>query len=116
MKTLHKTNLILVIITAVLYLTLYLGMLFSMILGFVQVIMSVDILTRFGELNQKVKKLFVIYLVGTSTILTLIITQFVELFKDFGLFIYFIIPSLLALLHLYITYLISREKSNRYEL
>ena len=116
MKTLHRINLWLFIITVVLYLTVYFGMLFSMVLGFAQVIISLYILTEFNKLKKNTKILFSFYLIGTVSILTLIFTDRVTLYKDFGLLVYFIIPSILALIHLYITYLISREGNLSYEL
>lgn len=112
----HKINLWMVITTAILYLTVYFGMLFSMLLGFSQVIISTYIITEFDKLSKNIKIWFSIYLTGTVSILTLIFTDTVTLHKDIGLVIYFIIPSILALLHLYITYLISKEENKNYEL
>ena len=111
MKKLHKINLVLVIFTAVLYLTYYFGMLFSIVLGFAQVIISLCILSEYKTLPKNIKIWFSVYLTGTVSILTLIFTNTITLHKDIGLLIYFIIPSILALLHLYITYLISKEET-----
>lgn len=102
MKKLFKLNLILTVITIILYATVYLGMLFSMVLGFAQVLMSIFIIINFQSLTQITKALFLIYLIPTCTILILII---LDKYGDLDSMLEIIaIPMSLALLHLYITY------------
>ncbi|MGX1929875.1 hypothetical protein [Flagellimonas sp. 2504JD4-2] len=94
-------------ITLALYLTLYLGMLFSIVLGFAQVIMSFIIIYHFKKLGEFSKLLFITYLILTSTILFLIAT---DNYGDINFIMQFaVIPMLLAFFHLYITYRIKNE-------
>ncbi|WP_136465086.1 hypothetical protein [Flagellimonas onchidii] len=107
MTKLYKINLVFVILTLVLYLTVYLGLLFSIVLGGVQVIMSLIMLYNFKKLSETNKVLFIIYLIPTATILVLIAT---DNYGDINYIMKFaVIPMMLAFLHLYITYRIKNE-------
>jgi hypothetical protein len=102
MKNLYNINKWLIIVTLLLYLTLYLGMIFQIVLGTMQVLMSIYILTKYNTLEKKTKSLFIIYLIATVTTLVLIASG---LTLNNGLFmIHLIIPMLIAFFHLYITY------------
>ncbi len=107
MKTLHKLNKRLVIVTLLLYFTIYLGALFQIVLGSVQILMSLYLVTKFKMFNNDVKTLLSIYLLLTSIILYIIYKGGIE--NDLQLIVYLIIPMVLAFLHLFITYKISRS-------
>lgn len=108
MKKLFKINFILAGITTILYTTIYLGLLFSIILGFAQVIMSLFILYNFKSLTQVTKALFILYLIPTAVVLTLIILDSYGNLDSLVEIIAF--PMTLAFLHLYITYRIKNQK------
>lgn len=102
MKNLYKINKWLIIITLLLYLTIYLGMIFQMVLGAIQVLMSIYILSNYNTLNKKTKPFFVVYMVLTVIILYLIFSGIIG--HEIWVFVYLIIPMMIAFLHLYITY------------
>ena len=111
MKNLHKTNRALMIITGVLYLTIYLGLIFQIALGTIQVIMTIYMLFHFSTYNRKVKQLLKIYTFLTTIVLTLIFTNYyANTHNDFyQILLWAVIPLSLAFLHLYITYLIQKQ-------
>lgn len=107
MKRLYNVNKWLVIITILLYLTLYLGMLFQMVLGVGQVLMSLYMLYNYNKLEKQIKFLFNIYLVSVVTILSVI--AFGKIISTGFITIHLIIPMLIAFFHLYITYKIKES-------
>ncbi len=102
MKNLYNVNKWLVIITLLLYLTIYFGMIFQIVLGITQVLMSIYILSKYNGLEKKTKLLFKIYMTLTITVLSIIGSGVIA--NTGFILIYLVIPMLLAFFHLYITY------------
>lgn len=102
MKNLYNVNKWLVIITLLLYLTIYFGMIFQIVLGITQVLMSIYILSKYNGLEKKTKLLFKIYMTLTITVLSIIGSGVIA--NTGFIAIYLVIPMLLAFFHLYITY------------
>lgn len=102
MKNLYNVNKWLVIITLLLYLTIYFGMIFQIVLGITQVLMSIYILSKYNRLEKKTKLLFKIYMTLTITVLSIIGSGVIA--NTGFIAIYLVIPMLLAFFHLYITY------------
>ena len=107
MKKLFKINKWLVIITLVLYLTFYLGALFQIVLGTIQIVMSLFIITKFNQLSKELKILFIIYCFAACAILFLLFTNYVN--HELWIILFLIIPMLISLFHLYITFKISKS-------
>ncbi|WP_225037020.1 hypothetical protein [Winogradskyella sp. SM1960] len=105
MKYLYDINKWLIIITALLYLTFWGGIMAQVILGAIQIIMSISILVHFSEQPKLVKRLFVIYILATISIVFLFIIMTQNLNGGFELvFLWLIITMMLAIFHMYITY------------
>jgi len=109
MKNLYIINKWLVILTLALYITINYGMLFQIVLGSIQVLMGIYILSNYNSLNKKTKSLFNLYMLLTIVILSLIFYGNVDDGGIWWLLIYLVIPMLLAFLHLYITYKIKQS-------
>lgn len=110
MKKLYQLNKWLVIATLILYLTVILGMAFQIILGCIQVLMSLYILTHFKSLDRKLKPLFIFYISITTVILILIVTNnYNNWYSTNGTLLWIILPMTLAFLHLFITYKIYKS-------
>ncbi|MEM9678840.1 MAG: hypothetical protein AAF901_00840 [Bacteroidota bacterium] len=105
MKKLFNLNISLLLTNLVLYFTIYLGMLFSMILGATQILMSIIILIKFKTLSTLVKKLFITYLILTLLLLVVLTkTMYSDFTGNYGLLFWFVIPMILACYHVFITY------------
>lgn len=106
MKYLYKINKWLIIINILLFIIPYFGLLFLIILGAVQVIMSVIIAFNFTQLAKNSKSQFILY--SVITIIILIITKLTyndRLYYNDTFFIIIMLTSIiLAFLHLNITY------------
>jgi hypothetical protein len=107
MKRLHNINKWLMLITLLLYITLCLGMLFQMVLGVGQVLMSFYMLYNYNKLEKQTKFLFNIYLVLVVTILSVI--AFGTIISTGFITTHLVIPMLIAFFHLYITYKIQKS-------
>ncbi|MHA7059649.1 hypothetical protein ACWGOQ_0020655 [Aquimarina sp. M1] len=108
MKTIHKINKWSFIITLLLYLTVYLGLLAQIPLGFIQFVLALFILTRWKKLNPLSKRLISIYwLLFISYWLA-----FYFLNKSFefvyGLIFYAVIPMSIASYFVYTTFKINK--------
>ena len=114
-RSLYKLNRNLMICNAILFLTIYFGMLFLMVLGLFQVVASIIIACEFKKFTLKVKQLFIMYSSVTLAFLTVIVTSivttnFMNSSNDFLQFLMWLLaPLSLAFLHLYITYLIQKQ-------
>ena len=105
MTNLYEINKWLIIATTLLYFTFWGGIIAHMILGAIQVIMSISIIVHFNKQTKMVRTLFISYVITTVSILVLF--RIIDYNSDGGLeliFIWMIITMLLALFHLYITY------------
>ena len=112
-KSLFQLNRNLMITNAVLFLTVYFGMIFLIVLGLFQVVSSLIIASDFRKLTSKSKQLFITYSVLTiSYFIIMLVTDYMRSNNDFIQFLTWIfIPVLLSFLHLHITYLM--HKSNK---
>ena len=114
MKNLYLINKWLIIINTVLYITVYLGLIFQILLGAIQVIMAIIIAFNITKLTKRAKRLFQIYSITTITFLLLFLTDYIKLNNDlYELITWIIIPQTLAFLHLYITYLIYKTETKQ---
>lgn len=105
MKYFYDINKLLILITLFLYLTFWGGILAQIVLGIIQILMSITLIVHFKTLSKRVKKLFKAYVVTTVSVLLLflIIGHFVT--GGFQvIFLWLLVSMSLALFHLYITY------------
>lgn len=106
MKYLHQTNKWLIIINVILFIIPYFGLMFLVLLGASQVLMSIIIAANYSKLERNGKTKFIYY--SILSIIILIITQLSfndRLFYNDTIFVIVIIISvILAFLHLNITY------------
>lgn len=95
-STLHKINKTFYFITLALYLFVYFGMLFQIILGIVQVIIAFTLLMRRDELSKNKKTKLIIYWILVLLVFFLILINFK--FKNVvgNLFCLFVIPMAIA--------------------
>ena len=114
-KSLYKLNRNLMITNAVLFLTVYFGMIFLIFLGLFQVISSLIIAFDFKKLTSKSKQLFISYAVLTiSYFIIMLVTDYMRSNNDFIQFLTWIfIPVLLSFLHLNVTYLMHKSNKER---
>ena len=102
-KTLHTTNKIFFFTTLVLYFTLYLGMIFQIVLGVTQILLAIFLLINFSKLNKttknRIKSYWIFVLIST------IAMYFNHKYgNDIGNFIFiFLIPMLIATYFYYLT-------------
>lgn len=113
MKYLYHINKWLVIINALLFIIPMIGFLFLIILGALQILMTIVITYNINKLNTSGKTQFVVYILFTSIILILTRITYNErlYFNDATLIIVLIISILLAFLHLNITYLLYKTQN-----
>jgi len=110
MKNLYHINKVLIIINIALGLTIYLGLLFLIPLGIVQIIMSIIIAYNEKKLTKEIRSLFNTYSITSSLILIGILFMYCKFIPDNHLLIYIGLATsiLMAFLHLKITYLIHK--------
>ncbi len=110
MKKLHQVNIFALIITLILYLTVYLGMYAQIILGPLQLIIALIISFKYYyKLNPKLKKSILIY--WALAIVSLIIAYFSWTYykpNDFIMITVFVIPMLIACYFAYLTFNITK--------
>ena len=115
MKTIRNINIFAFIITLILYITVYYGLLAQIVLGVVQIILYFVILTQFQKFDNRIKSLLTAY--GISTLIYLLLfflnirTPFIN--ENIIVLVVFIIviPMLIGGLHLYITCQIKNHKN-----
>ncbi|WP_156115499.1 hypothetical protein [Psychroserpens sp. Hel_I_66] len=110
-RSLYELNRNLIIFNAILFLKVYFGMIFLVVLGCFQLISSITIVQEIKSLTTKSKRLFIIYAGTTLSYFVIIFTtDILNLSNDFiPLLFWLIILVSLAFLHLYITYLIQKQ-------
>lgn len=109
MKTIHNINKWSFIITLLLYLTIYLGLLAQIPLGFIQFVLALSILGHWKKLNLLSKRLISIYwfLFISYWIAFYILNQSFE--TMYGLIFYAIIPMSIASYFVFATYQIKKS-------
>lgn len=114
MKKIYQINGWLIPITILLWFTFWGGILSQIVLGIVQVVMSLSIMVQFKKLSKNIQSLFMVYV-----ILTISIILFYWQITNNGnggielMFTFVIVTLILALFHLYITFKIRNyENSN----
>lgn len=77
-KTLHSVNKFFFLMTLFLYITVYLGMLFQMVLGAVQIVLAIIISNNYKQLEQSSRKRIVLYwiFVMIDTVLIVLNNQY----------------------------------------
>jgi len=107
MKTIFHVNRVLIVILTILFLTIYLGLIFLIPVGAVQVLCAIVILMDWEKLSIKVRRLLTVYLVFTSLILVRILFQGWE-----DQYTLYILGTSIALAYyfFYITYLCKKEE------
>ena len=109
MKIIFNVNRVFIVILSILLLTIYLGLIFLIPVGAVQVSCAIVILMNWENLSIKVRRLLTVYLVLTSIILVRILFQGV----DDHYFPYILGTSIaLAYYFFYITYLCQEEEKS----
>lgn len=107
MKTLYQINLIALITTVVLYIPALLGVFLHPLLGLIQIISLLVILSKYQSLSSVIKKHITIYMV----LVTLI--SIPMLFGgDIVLMVFFIGSLVLAIYFVIITYLLYKSKES----
>ncbi|WGD33736.1 hypothetical protein [Olleya sp. YS] len=108
MKNLYNINKTLIIINIILGFTIYLGLLFLIPLGIVQIIMAMVMIANEKKITKEIYNLLSVYCITTTVILIgffFMYTSFLP--SNDGLFLIMMIVSvLLAFLNLYITSLV----------
>jgi uncharacterized protein YqjF (DUF2071 family) len=100
---LHKINKVFYFTTLGLYLLVYFGMLFQIILGIVQITIGIILLVKMKELSKEKKKQIYIYWILVLIAFLLILINF-EFGNDIGNFIsLFLIPMLIATYFYFVT-------------
>lgn len=101
--TLHKINKIFYFTTLVLYLLIYFGMLFQIVLGIVQITIGIILLTKMKELSKEKKRKILLYwlLVFTAFILILCSYTLENVLGNFV--IIFLFPMLIATYFYFLT-------------
>lgn len=110
MENLYNINKWLIIITLLLYFTFWGGIMAQIVLGAIQIIMSISIMIHFTKQLKIVKTLFIIYVITTVSIILLLRIIFNK--GNGGLelaFLWILLTMLLAIFHLYITYKIHKS-------
>lgn len=107
MRTINIINRTSFIITLLLYLTIFYGMLAQIFLGIIQIILSIVIITKYRSLiTNFIKPFCITYLV--LSICVLLALPFYQELKSVIIVIFFVVPMCLAGLHLYITTYLSK--------
>lgn len=110
MENLYNINKWLIIITLLLYFTFWGGIMAQIVLGAIQIIMSISIMIHFTKQLKIVKTLFIIYVITTVSIILLL--RIISNKGNGGLelaFLWILLTMLLAIFHLYITYKIHKS-------
>ena len=114
MRNFYQINGWLIPITILLWFTFWGGMIAKIVLGIVQIAMSIVIMIQFKKLSKNIQRLFMIYVILTTSIILL----FRQISNNTNggielMFMFIIVSLILALFHLYITYKIrNHENSN----
>ena len=113
MKALYHINKWLVIVNAFLFIIPSLGLIFLILLGFVQIIMALAIGFSIEKYNKDIKFKFISYAILTILVLSLLLYTSNEASQSVLNFNSIVIPIivisiLLAFLHLHITYIITK--------
>jgi uncharacterized protein YqjF (DUF2071 family) len=108
-NTLHKINKVFYFTTLALYLLVYFGMMFQIILGIVQLIIAFTMLVRRDELSKSKKTKLIIYWVSVITVFLLIVINFKLKYVVGNLFCLFVLPMAIATYFYFFTANINSE-------
>ncbi|EZH72602.1 hypothetical protein ATO12_20925 [Aquimarina atlantica] len=106
MKTIHNINKWSFIITLILYLTIYYGLLAQIFLGGIQVTLAITLFMYWRKFNNQQKKHLLIYSCLTIIYGLLCLTDIMN--SDFAPIFLFIIPMTIAGYFVYTTYKIKK--------
>jgi hypothetical protein len=118
MKTIHQINFWTFIINLILFLIPFLGMLFMMVLGFVQIILALAIVfCHYRRLDRNIRIMIIGYWIFVVIdFIGIGATHFYSNFANDALVIpfLFLIPGVLAIYFVYTTYTITKNLSHEY--
>lgn len=107
MKYLFQINKVLIIVNIILGFTIYLGLLFLIPLGIIQIIMAFIIAFNKGKLNKKTMFLFKTYCIITGSVLIGLLSMYMDYITNQAfLFCLLGVSIVLAFMHLKITHMI----------
>lgn len=109
LNTLHKINKVFYFTTLALYLLVYFGMMFQIILGIVQLIIGFTLLVRRDELSKSKKTKLIIYWILVIAAFLLIVINFKLKYVAGNLFCFFILPMAIATYFYFFTANINSE-------
>lgn len=109
LSTLHKINKIFYFTTLALYLFVYFGMLFQIILGIVQLIIGYTLLVRRDELSKTKKTKLIIYWILVIIVFFSILISFKFKYAAANLFLAFVFPMAIATYFYFFTANINSE-------
>ncbi|WP_369819557.1 YqjF family protein [[Flexibacter] sp. ATCC 35103] len=108
-NTLHKINKVFYFTTLALYLLVYFGMMFQIIMGIVQLIIGFTLLVRRDELSKSKKTKLIIYWILVIAVFLLIVINFKLKYVAGSLFCFFILPMAIATYFYFFTANINSE-------
>lgn len=114
MKTLHKINLIALLITLGLYVTIFLGMLAQFFLGIIQLFFMIRLAIerhKYPDIHKHIMTYWMITIAVLFAIITQVIFEF-TLSQSILIVGFFVIPMLLAVYSVYITWLVYKIEIN----
>lgn len=112
-RILNITNKTFMIITGMLYLTIYFGLLFQIILGGFQLIAGILLLFYWKNYTQKHKKMLAAYWLLTLAYGTLFLIEgFSRVSNDYWYIFLAIIPMMIAVYHTVLLYNLNKDYGN----
>jgi hypothetical protein len=114
MKTIHKINLIALLITLGLYVTIFLGMLAQFFLGIIQFFFMIRLAIerhKYPDIHKHIMTYWLITIAVLFSIITQVIFEF-ALSQSILIGGLFVIPMLLAFYSVYITWIASKIEIN----
>ncbi|WP_297332698.1 hypothetical protein [Flavobacterium sp.] len=110
MKTLHKINVIALITTLLLYITVLLGMYAQILLGPLQLIIALIVsYSYYKKLSPRLQKGIILYWIAAVTSLTITYFSWLDYrANDFIIITLFVIPMLIACYFARLTYCITK--------
>ncbi|MFY8189237.1 MAG: hypothetical protein ACOVLC_14940 [Flavobacterium sp.] len=114
MKTLHKINLIALLITLGLYVTIFFGMMAQFFLGIIQLFFMIRLAIerhKYPDIHKHIMIYWMITIAALFAIITRVIFEF-TLSQSILIGGFFVIPMLLAVYSVYITWLVYKIEIN----
>ena len=115
MKTMHKVNIWIYGITLFLYVTVIFGMLMQILLGIVQVMMAIILISKFNEFTKEIKLHLSIYVSITTLYLIFFFSSdsMGMMGFDYTVPLLMILPMSIGAYFVYITYQVKKQFENK---